>query len=339
MMRPPPPRPRRRRLLRAAGAILLLIAPALPAQDDETLPEWIGESNSPQELTSGSVTPGLGPRAVPVMPAPAPPPSNYTPLYRLTRPYYDTLFAAQPPSYIPPPDPALFRPVIVNLAPRGLQPRAFRNGLFEIYPSFGISQSYDSNVNLTATDPIRDFFVTPRFGVEFQLGSPDSIYEPNYDTILALHGSYEGYGDIFYLNPDLSAYNQKLELSGRIGRASAIWRPFLNFSDVTGSNLLLVELVNRARRIQVTPGIFAEYKFSEPTSYRQSFNYYTLQHPDPLYIDQQTWNTRHELTWLALHSTRLLGWAQYRYTQPSAGFSGQEVIVGTGWQGMPDPRI
>ncbi len=333
-MRPPPPSRRRRRLLLPVAAAAILASPCARAQFDEALPEWIGEPNSPEETISI-----LRPRAIPVLTAPKPPPSNYSPLYRLTRPYYDSLFAERPPSYIPPPDPSLYRSVVMYQPPRGLQPRVFRPGLFEIYPSFSLAQSYDSNVNLTPTNPIRDFFLTPKLGLEFQLGSPDTIYDPYYDTILALRGSYEAYGDIFYLNPELSAFNQKLELAGRIGRASAIWRPFLSFSDITGSNLLLVELVNRARRIQVTPGIFAEYKFSEPASYRQSFNFYTLQHPDPIYIDQQTWNTRHELTWLALHSTRILGWAQYRYTTPSAGYSGQEFTLGAGWQGQPDPRI
>lgn len=340
MNRPPPPGSRRSLPARVAVALLLLTAAPLLAQpDDEVLPEWIGEPNSPAEQTPASVTPGLGDRAIPALAAPTPPPTDYNPLYRLTRPYYDTLFATAPPSFIPPPDPSAFRRVIVNEAPRGLQPRTERPGLLEIYPAFGLAQSYDSNVNLTATDPIRDFFLTPQASVEFQLGSPDTIYEPVYDTILALHGSYEGYADLFYEHPELSAYNQRLELTGRIGRSAAIWRPFLYFSDITGSNLLLVELVNRTRRLRVTAGFFAEYKLSEIVGYRQNFNYFRLDHPDPAYIDLQTWNTRQELTYLALHALRAIAWGQYRFTQPDRGSAGQEFVLGAAWQGQPDPRI
>jgi hypothetical protein len=337
--------PPRRKLKRARlplfflpGLFVLSVA-ALQAQDSNVIPEWIGEPNSPGERLSGTVTPGLSERAVPVLTAPGQPESDYQPLYRLTRPYYDTLFATAAPDFIPTPDPATFRPSVVNEQARGLRPKVFRSGLFEIYPFFSLAQSYDSNVNLTPNNPIRDFYLTPRAGVEFQLGSPDSIYTPTYDTIFALHGFYEGYGDIFYEHPELSAYNQRLELTGRIGRSSAIWRPFLYASDITGSNLLLIELTNRTERVRVIPGVFAEYKLSEIIGYRQSFNYFLLYHPDRAYINFNTWNTKQEVTYLALQNTKAILWAQYHYTQPDRGFAGGEFLFGPGFQGQPDQRI
>ncbi|MGH8047524.1 MAG: hypothetical protein ACREKL_09780 [Chthoniobacterales bacterium] len=338
-----PPRRKRRRPLPPGlflAGLLVFSAAILRAQDtSDIIPEWIGEPNSPGERLTGTVTPGLSERALPVLPAPEQEESGYQPLYRLTRPYYDTLFATPAPDFLPAPDPATFRPSAINEPARGLRPKFFRPGLFEIYPFFSFAQSYDSNVNLTPTNTISDFYFTPRAGVEFQLGSPDSIYTPTYDTIFAMHGFYEGYGDIFFEHPDLSAYNQRLELTGRIGRSSAIWRPFLYASDITGSNLLLVELTNRTERVRVIPGVFGEYKLSEVIGLRQSFNYFLFYHPDPTYINFNTWNTKQELTYLALHSTKAILWAQYHYTQPDRGFAGGEYIFGTGFQGQPDPRI
>jgi hypothetical protein len=344
-MKLPPPRlsTRRRRSLLLPGLLGLATALALHAETnilDDALPdEPLSEPVSPDERLTGTVAAGLTERAIPVLAPPPPPPSDYYPLYRLTRPYYDTLFATPPPSVPVAPDPATFRPVSIYEAPSGLRPRNFRPGLFEIYPSFGIAQSYDSNVNLTSQNPIADFFVTPRGSLEFQLGTPDSIYIDAYDTILALHGSYEGYGDIFYEHPELSVYNQRLELTGRIGRSSAIWRPYLYASDITGSNLLLVDLTNRTQRIRVTPGISAEYKFSEVTGFRQSVDYYLFDHPDPGYINFNSWSTRQEFTWRVLPATQATVWGQYRYTWPDRGSAGGEFTFGPGWQGRPDPRI
>ncbi len=330
-------------LLGRLALAVFLTALAARAQDDfDDAPPAAAlslEPNSPGELLTGTINPGLTERAVPRLTPPAQPESGYQPLFRLTNPYYDSLFATPEPGILSAPDPATFRPVIVNQQPTGLRPRVFRAGLLTLYPSFGLAQSYDSNVNLTAQNPIADFFVTPRAGLEFQLGTPDSVSVSSYDTILALHGSYEGYGDIFYEHPELSAYNQRLDLTARIGRSSAIWRPFLSASDITGSNLLLVELTNRTRRIRVIPGIFAEYKLSELTGFRQSVNYFLFDHPDPAYINFNSWSTKQEITYRALNATKAILWGQYRYTEPSAGSAGGELTLGPGWQGLPDPRV
>ncbi len=297
------------------------------------------EPVSPDERLTGTVNPGLTERAIPPLRPPEQPPVDYSPLYRLTRPYYDSLFSTRPPREMENPDPATFRPVIIYRPLLGLQPRIYRPGLFELYVSAGISQSFDSNVNLTPTNPIRDFYVTPKMTLEFQLGSPDSIYTDGYDSILALHGTYEGFADIFYLHPELSAYNQRLELSGRIGRSAAIWRPYLSFSDLTGSNLLMVELMDRTRRIRLNTGFAGEYRFTELTSARQTFNFGVFEHPDPTYINFTSFTTRQEIAYRFLKAAKALVWAQYRYTWPDRGFAGGELTVGPGWQGQPDPRI
>src|SRR5438045_1929041 len=101
MKLPPPPRHRRKRFPWPVAGLLLLFAAVLHAQDDETLPEWIGEPNSPGEQMTHTVTPGLTDRAVPVLSPPDQPESDYQPLYRITRPYYDTLFATPAPSFVP----------------------------------------------------------------------------------------------------------------------------------------------------------------------------------------------------------------------------------------------
>ena len=96
-----------------------------------------------------------------------------------------------------PPDPSTFRQVIVNLPPVGLHPRIYRDGLFEVYPWFGLLQSFESNINLTSIKPISDFYITPQAGLEFRLGTPDSFYTPMYNTIFALRGEYTAYAVSF----------------------------------------------------------------------------------------------------------------------------------------------
>jgi hypothetical protein len=309
--------------------------PDLPADDSTELP-------SPDELLPALAEPGLPERAVP-QPTPAPETAatdaDYVPLYRLTRPYYDSLFSIPRPAAALPADPSAFRPVTVYEPPVGLLPRAYRPGLFELYPWGGVAQTFDSNVNLSPTNRIADFYVTPRAGLEFQLGTPDSVFVEQYDTIVAAHGSYEGWADLFYLHPGMSAYNQRLDLSARIGRSAAIWRPFFQFSDITGSNLQLAELVNRTTRIRALAGLFSEYKFTELTSARQTFTWSTFQHPDPAYIDMNTLRARQEFTYRALADTRALLWGEYRHTEVTRGSSGGEFLFGTGWQGRPDPRL
>ena len=104
--------------------------------------------------------------------------------------------------YAAPPDPSTFRPVTVEAPPLGLYPVKRRPGLVELYLWAGIAQSYDSNVQMTATNQIADFFISPRGGFEVTLGTPE--------TILGMQLAYECYEDFFYENPNLNAFNQKL---------------------------------------------------------------------------------------------------------------------------------
>lgn len=301
--------------------------------------DWAFEVPSPEELTPSTLEPGLPDRAVPILEPPEPEETNYTQLYRLTRPYYDTTLAAQPPTYRGAPDPASFRPVTIYEAPVGLQPRTYRAGVFEIYPYAGVTQSFETNVNLSANNPVADFYFTPKAGVEFQAGTPDSIFTQYYDTIVAVNGLYEAYGDIFFGHPEFSAFNQRAELTARIGRSSAIWRPYVYASDLTGSNLLMAELINRTRRIRVLPGLTGEYQFTDRIGANHNSSYYLFQHVDPQYINYTTWRTQQELTYKIKPNIRALLWTEYRYTRPSAGSEGNEFFVGTGWLADPDPRL
>jgi hypothetical protein len=316
-----------------------------PAEEDRNRGLWFGDDNtespSPEELVPATLEPGLSRlRAIPSLEhRDAPEESGFVPLFRLTRPFYDSVTAIVPPQYLPPPDLSSFRPSTVYIPSIGVRPRIYRPGLFEIYPWFGIAQSFDTNVNLTPTNEITDFYVTPRAGFDFHLGTPDSAWIEGYDSIVALQTSYEAYADLFYLNPDLSAFNQKLEISSRIGRSGAIWRPIFSFSDITGTNLLLVDLVNRTRRIRVSPGLIAQYKFTERTRLEQTFGYFYFGHTDPAYINFNYAQTRQTLSYRVFHETSVLLYGGYRYTSPDRGPAGSEIFVGTGWQGKPDPRL
>lgn len=294
------------------------------------------ELMSPEELLPDTVEPGLSRRAVPTL-EPEREPAGMLPLYRLNRMDSIRLIGLRGAQAIP--DPASFRPVIVNEQPLGLHPRVYRDGLLEVYPWVGLSQSFDSNVNLTAENPISDFYLTPRAGVEFQLGTPDSVYNEFYETIFALRGSYEGWADLYYENPDLSAYNQVLDISARIGRSAAIWRPYFSFSDQTGSNLLLAELVNRTKRIRLQGGVIGEYQFTGQWGSNQIFAFNSLDHPNPSYINYALGRTRQELTWRVTREMRATAWGEYRYTEPDRGFAGSEYMAGVGFYGKPDPRI
>lgn len=316
----------------------------LPAQIDFTdppLPEGSArESLSPVESLPGLREPGLSARAVPSPSRQSNPERRaFVPLFRLTRPFYDDPQAPRPPDYLPSPAFAGFRPVISYEPDLGLHPRSYRDGLFEIYPWFGLAQSFDSNVNLTSTDQIADFFITPRAGVEFQLGTPDTVARGEYDTILALNGSVEAFADIFYENPEFSAFNVATDLQGRIGRDAAIWRPFVTFSDITGSSLLITEFTNRTRRLRLLPGLTSQYQFTELFGMNQTLSYFWFDHTDPSYINFQSWRAQEELTYRILHDTDVLLWTEYRRTVPDQGSSGDEIFAGLGWQGRPDPRI
>ena len=223
--------------------------------------------------------------------------------------------------YAAPPDPSTFRPVTVEAPPLGLYPVKRRPGLVELYLWAGIAQSYDSNVQMTATNQIADFFISPRGGFEVTLGTPE--------TILGMQLAYECYEDFFYENPNLNAFNQKLDLSMRIGRDAAIWRPYLAASDITGSNLLLDEQTNRTRRVRILPGIDGDYRLTPEWGVRQTFSYFSYQHPDGNgFINLQSYDTRQELNYLAFHDLRFLAYGEYRYSDPSQGVGASEAMAG-----------
>ena len=294
------------------------------------------EENSPGERYPWTIETGLSSRAVPMLSAPEVE-DVLSPLQRLE--FMHDIYLVQPRPVPEAPDPSSFRSVTTQLPPIGLYPRIFRKGLLEIYPWFGVAQSFESNVNLTSTNPIADFYMTPRAGVEFQLGTPDSVYNEYYDTIVALNGRYEAWADIFYQNPWLNAFNQEMQLAGRIGRMGAIWRPSFGYSDITGSNLLLSELINRTRRLRTSADLTGQYQFTSMFGANQSFSYYQLEHPDPGYINYAVMKTQQELTWKVLDQTRVTTWGEYRFTTPSEGSSASEMIFGVGWYGKPDPRV
>jgi len=324
--------------LLAAGFILFLTLMPLAAQEENIFEglEMDLEPLSPEELLPGTAEPGLRRRAVPELP-PAKPAAQPLAIYRLQ--WMQNIQNVQLPRLPGPRDLSTFRPVTTNLPPIGLHPRGFRPGLIEIYPWFGLAQSFDSNVNLTATNPIADFYVTPRAGLEWQIGTPDTVTNEYYDSIPALHGEYEAWADLYLGHPELSAFNQSLEVDGRIGRSVAIWRPSFSYSDQTGSNLLMAELVNRTKRIRIQGAVVGEYQFTQLLGGNQVFSYFSLDHPNPSYINYNVWQTRQEMSYRFLPEMRGTLWAIYRQTDPSEGFSGTEYIVGLGFSGKPDPRI
>lgn len=308
--------------------------------NDDLPADWSYETASPEELIPATVEQGLRSRAIPHVPPPPMPAEEGQALDNLVKSFPARMLENRTPyQYRTPGESPFFIPVQNYQPPLGLRPRIYRPGVVEFYPWFGVSQSFESNVNLTSTNPIADFYVTPRVGFELQLGTPDSIYIEEYDTILALKMLYEAYADLFFLHPSLSAFNERLELNGRIGRSAAIWRPFFAISDLTGSNLLMAELVNRARRVRVSAGVNAEYKLSEMTGWNQSFTYFLLEHPEPGFINYGVWRTQQEVTYRVFHEMRALLWGEYRYTRPDQGSSGTEGMFGFGWSGKPDPRI
>jgi hypothetical protein len=309
--------------------------------DDKLPPDWSYEGRSPEERLPATVEQGLRRRAIPL---PEPEESPEEPLGRelrdLTQSFQQTAIdRGMASAFSDGGTSPFFRLSQTYLPPLGLQPRIFPPGVIEISLWAGLSQSFETNVTLTSEDPIADFYLTPRAGVVFQLGTPDSIFIEQYDTIWALHGEYEAYADLFYLHPGLSAFNERLDLSGRIGRGDAIWRPFVSASDLTGSNLLMAELVNRTRRIRVNTGVNAQYRLTDLIGWNQNFSYSLLEHPDPGYINNSVWRTLQEVSYLALHDVRALAWAEYRFTRPDQGDAGSEVLAGLGWAGRPDPRL
>jgi len=227
-------------------------------------------------------------------------------------------------------------PVIVYEPQFGLRSRVYRNGAFEFYPWFGVSQHYESNVNQTSTNPIAAFSVSPGCGADFQLGAPDSHIN---DTILALTGRYEAWADLFYGHPELSAFNQSVELAGRIGRMGAIWRPVFSYSDITGSSPLEDQLVSRTRRLTTDAGIVGQYQFTAQLGCNQTFDYNQLIHPTSGFINLIAEKTRQELTWKLSSTMTATAWGEYRYTTPAQGSQGSEFIYGPGFYGRPNPKV
>ena len=295
------------------------------------------ELPSPDPVFPHTTRPGLTERAIPILPE-REAPERIPDLYRLTRPASWLLLHGTPASYLPPVNPTTFRPVTAYQPPIALHPRIYRKGLLNLYPWAAFSKTYDSNVNLSEADHISDLYVTPRAGIELQLGSPDTIYEP-YDTILALNAWYEAYGDLFLDHTDLSAFNQRLEIRGRIGRTSGIFRPFFSFSDITGTDILTRELYNRTRRIRVLPGLRNEFQLTSVIGWNQTFSSFHFHHTDPAYINLNSWRTQQELTYLLTPDLRVLTWGEYRRSNPSRGSAASEVFLGLGWAGKPDPRL
>jgi hypothetical protein len=314
-------------------------APVLKTYPSSSPPD--AEPNSPQEMNPGLVEPGLSQHAVPNPNPPAVGPDlDLETFYWQTHPFENSVLLAPILNLFSPDDPAAFRPVVSYAPPLGLWPRIYRPGLLESYAWAGLAQSFDSNVRLTSHGQFSDFYTTPRFGLEMQLGTPDSVYNERYDTIFAAHLVYEGYADLFYEHPDLSAYNQQLNFSSRIGRDRFTLRPFASFSDVTGSNLQLVELQNRAERIITTGGVVGEYGFTPVTSWRQTYSVFDFEHQDPAYINYTMWSTRQELTWLLPNnSLKAILWAGAQTPSPDAGFGGNEFLAGLGWQGEFNSRL
>jgi hypothetical protein len=317
----------------ALAALLLHSAPRAEAREPD-------DSPSPEAQSTGSYDPGLTERALPVLTA-DPVFNGYIPLYRLTRPYYDEVQATrEPPQFLPAPDPASFRPVLGYDPPIGLLPKKYKPRNFLFDPWAGLSQSYDSNVNLSAHNRISDFYVTPRAGFELQYGTPDSAYLNGYETLVAVHANYETYEDIFYDHPELDAYNQKLDLIGRIGRADAIWRPYINTSDITGTDLLTRDLTNRTERERISTGVQSQYNVTSVVGIDHTLGYYNLQHPDQSYNNLNAYRSLQEVTYQSLQNVRTLVWTEYRSSQPDRdNDSGSETMAGIGWMGKIDPRL
>ena len=324
--------------------LLVFIASAATLNANSTLSQWevdqpidrSYEMQSPEEFLTRSAEPGLSERAIPMI-APGESQDSYLPLFQLSK--FQDMQSMYPDRNRALTDTAPFRPVTTDIAPIGLHPRVYRKGLIEFYPWFGLAQSWESNVNLTSSNQISDFYITPRAGAEVQIGTPDSPYNEFLDTIVALNARYEAWADMFFNHTNLSAFNQQVNLAGRIGRTSAIWRPYFSFSDITGSNLLIAELVNRTRRLRTGAGLAGQYQFTGQLGMNQTFDFFQLEHPDPGYINYDMLKTRQELTWKVTEQMKMTAWGEYRYTDPSQGFSGSEFFYGLGFYGRPDPRI
>jgi hypothetical protein len=238
------------------------------------------------------------------------------------------------------PDPSSYRSVTAYQPIQGLHPQRPSTSVWDFHPSAGVAQSFDSNVEQTSSNHIADTFTSLSLGAHLQVGTPDSIYIEGYDTILALNAQYLFWADLFALNPHFDALNQRLQMQGRIGRSSAIWRPYITASDVTGSNLLTNEQEGRVRRQRLNTGFQGDYKLTSDITWSQNFSFSALNHPnDGEYINSEVWRSYQELNYRTFHDFSFFIWDDYRSTLVDQGSNGQEFINGFGWRGKPDPRL
>lgn len=329
--------------MRCAALLLAVLGTGLVARAQGlAMPDiWTNdvEPNSPAESSPALSEPGLTMRGLP-SPGPAPEPGQYDveSFYWATHPFENEALMHNTQG---PGSDETFRTVTTYFSPLALRPKVYRKGNVEFYPWAGVSQSFDSNIQLTPDHPISDFYLTPRFGAELQIGTPDSTYSESYDTVTAEHLLYEGYADIFYQHHQFTAYNSQLDFTSRIGRSQLVIRPYLNFSDITGDNLQLLQLQNRAERIVTEGGVTGEYAITPITSVKQVYSALDFEHGDNTNINYMQWSTRQEVSYLLPNNTaRALIWAGAETTKPSrpgiegAGNSGNEFSGGVGWEGF-----
>ncbi|MFQ3671004.1 MAG: hypothetical protein SNJ84_06065 [Verrucomicrobiia bacterium] len=313
--------------------LLLLILP-LPAPGQS--PGL--ESPSPAELLPATIEPGLRQRAIPGLLPSEPPPSSFRPLFRLTRPFYDTLQAPRPPPILPETTP-LFRPVRVHNPLQGLRPLPYPNKLWHLQPYVGTSLSYDSNIDLAPTNQKSDHYFTLNLGADFFLGTPDSIYLEELESITALTASYHLASDFFLNQTDFDALNQEARLQGRIGRDRLILRPYVHFTDITASGLLTEERANRTRRIRMNTGTVLHLQPTQLLRWTLHPAYGTFDHTDPAYIDFENLRISTELGYRLLTDVFFFPWFSWEQTDPNRGSNGREIKAGLGWQGKFDPRL
>jgi hypothetical protein len=310
---------------------LVLFCGCLALRAEENSPE----PDSPEKYN----LPG---RAIPEMPIRVPPPnprSTYEPLFRLTLPYYNNLFAVPPPDLPYYLDPSSYTKVISDGELRGLRPVQPEDRLWTFHPFVGVQRSYDSNIQQTPQNHIGDFSTILRAGFDYQLGSPDSIYSEGYDTILALNMHEEFWAEIFDRHGEFNALNDKIQIDGRIGRDAAIWRPFVFADDVTGSNLLTENRVGRVERQHLVTGVRGDYELTSQFSASQTLSHEYFEHPDDPYIDFEMWKIYQEVDYRMLHDFDFFAWTQFLYTDVDKGADGKEYFGGIGWRGKPDPRL
>ncbi|SDU00754.1 hypothetical protein SAMN05444156_1406 [Verrucomicrobium sp. GAS474] len=342
---------------RHAGAALLLLFTSARALTPGT------EEISPQPQTADAVIPGLSrTRAVPPEPeidfaAPEVVQQGLftdRPLYNpgVLRPERHINLEGLPLAYDPGYYPYLYRDVISSVPAFGLQPTPAKQGLFTITPYAGVTHTYESNINLSPDNHIGDYFTTLSAGADFQVGTPDSVYTERYDTILGLHGHYLFTADVFDTQDRFNALNNQLNLDGRIGRGSAIWRPYLTMEDFTSTGFedRDNERIGRVKRQILAPGIHGDYQVTSQSFVSQDFSWTHMKHPQngvlneltgdfTPYIDADTWNYMTQAGTRVLPNVDVFVWNNLRQTEVSRGSAYNELINGFGWRGKPDPRL